>query len=66
MASVGVGVSLAAQAEVAEDAFLAQEADTRGSKIRENVAVTGAGAVSLSLPAHLAHLPLRDRPVHAP
>ena len=61
LASVGVGVSLAAPAAVSvkevaadgEDAFLAQLATARGSKVEEYVAVTGAGADNLSLPAYL-------------
>ena len=48
LASVGVGVSLAVPAAVSvkevaaagEDAFLAQLAEARGSKVKEYVAVT--------------------------
>ena len=69
LASVGVGVSLAAPAAVSvkevaadgEDAFLAQLSDARGSKVKEYVAVTGAGTDNLSLPAYLAAIPQRSR-----
>ena len=69
LASVGMGVSLAAPAVVSvkevaaagKDAFLAQLADARGSKVKEYVAVTGAGADSFSLPAYLAAIPQRSR-----
>ena len=44
-----------------EDAFLAQLADARGSKVKEYVAVRGAGADSLSLPAYLVAIPQRSR-----
>ena len=68
LASVGVEFSLTAPAAVSvkeaaaagEDAFLAQLADARSSKVREYVAVTGAGADSLSLPAYLAAIPQRS------
>ena len=69
LASVGVGASLAAPAAVSvkevaaagEDAFLAQLADARGSKVKEYVAATGAGSDSLSLPVCLAAIPQRSR-----
>ena len=69
LASVAVGVSLAAPAAVSvkevaaagEDAFLAQLADACGSKVKEYVAVTGAEADSLSLPAYLVAIPQRSR-----
>ena len=69
LASVDVGVSLAAPAAVSvkevaaagEDAFLAQLSDARGSKVKEYVAVTGAGTDNLSLPAYLAAIPQRSR-----
>ena len=72
LTSVGVGISLTALEAVSakevaaagKDAFLAQLADMRSSKVREYVAVTGrggAGANSLSLPAYLAAIPQRSR-----
>ena len=48
-------------AAAGEDAFLAQLADARGSKVKEYVAVTGAGADNLSLPAYLTAIPQRSR-----